>query len=261
MTGGAAALAGAALAGLAGIRHGFFTRAGGVSRGVYASLNCGPGSADDPAAVAENRARAMAALGVPASALRTVRQVHGVDVARACAADAGPERPAADALVAARPGLALGILTADCAPVLFADPEARVVGAAHAGWRGALAGVLARTVEEMERLGARRRRIRAAVGPCIGRLSYEVGPEFPAPFEAADAANRRWFSPPDGSGRRRFDLEGYVQARLAALGLAAVSASGRDTCAEADDFFSYRRSRLTGAPDYGRALSSIVLAP
>ena len=259
--GGPAALTGAALAGFPDLRHGFFTRVGGVSRGVYASLNCGPGSADDPAAVAENRARATVALGVPASALRTVRQVHGIGVAQACAGDAGPERPAADALVAARPGLALGILTADCAPVLFADPEARVAGAAHAGWRGALAGVLARTVEEMERLGARRRRIRAAVGPCIGRSSYEVGPEFAAPFEATDAGNGRWFSPPDETGRRRFDLEGYVAARLAALGLAAVSASGRDTCAEADAFFSYRRSRLTGAPGYGRALSAIVLAP
>ena len=246
----------AALAGLAGIRHGFFARAGGVSEGVYASLNCGPGSADDAAAVAENRARAMAALGLPADALHTARQVHS---ARAIVVEArGAGRRSGDALVTASPGVALGILTADCAPVLLADAEARVVGAAHAGWRGALDGVVDAAVAAMEGLGAGRGRIVAAVGPCIGRASYQVGPEFRARFEAADPANARFFAEPCPGARPHFDLAGYVGARLAALGLARVALSGADTCADVAHF-SYRRARLAGEAGYGRALSAIAL--
>ena len=198
-----------ALAEVDGIRHGFFGRVGGVSDGDYASLNCGPGSADDPGAVAENRARAMAALGLPADALYTARQVHGTDAIVLCAR--GTPRRQGAALVTSTPGVALGILTADCAPVLFADPEARIVGAAHAGWRGALDGVLAAAVHAMEALGARRESIVAAVGPCIGQTSYEVGPEFRDRFEAADEGNSRWFTRPRPGERPRFDLEGYVR--------------------------------------------------
>ena len=233
------------LVGVEGVRHGFFGRAGGVSGGDYASLNCGPGSADDPDAVAENRARAMAALGLPADALYTARQVHGTDaiVLRA----RGTPRRRGDALVTSTPGVALGILTADCASVLFADAETRVLGAAHAGWRGALDGVLGAAVLAMEALGARRGRIVAAVGPCIGQASYEV------------EGNSRWFARLRPGERPRFDLEGYVGARLAALGLAHVSVSGADTCAQEDRYFSYRRACLRGEAGYGRALSAIAL--
>ena len=245
------------MAGVEGVRHGFFGRAGGVSDGDYASLNCGPGSADDPDAVAENRARAMAALGLPADALYTARQVHGTHaiVLRA----RGNPRWRGDALVTSTPGVALGILTADCAPVLFAEPDTRVLGAAHAGWRGALDGVLGAAVLAMEALGARRERIVAAVGPCIGQASYEVGPEFRDRFEAENEGNSRWFARLRPGERPRFDLEGYVGATLAALGLARVSVSGADTCAQEDRYFSYRRACLRGEAGYGRALSAIAL--
>jgi polyphenol oxidase len=162
-------------------------------------------------------------------------------------------------MVTRRPGLALGILSADCAPLLFADPEARVIGAAHAGWRGALAGVAEATVAAMVEAGARRAAIHAAIGPCIGRLSYEVGPEFPAPFLAAEPADRTFFRPGPRVGRFLFDLPGYIEKRLKALGLAAVGRLERDTCAEADDFFSYRRATHEGRRDYGRGLSTIAL--
>ena len=248
-----------ALAGLIGIRHGFFGRAGGVSGGDYRSLNCGPGSADDPGAVTENRARAMAALGLPPDALYTARQVHGTD---AIALDArGTPRRQGDALATASPVIALGILTADCAPVLFADPGARVVGAAHAGWRGALDGVLGAAVSAMEALGAERGRIVAAVGPCIGLASYEVGPEFPAHgSRPEDRGNARWFTAPCPGERPHFDLEGYVGAR-AFRGSAwrMVTVAGADTCADEGLFFSYRRARLRGEAGYGRALSAIAL--
>lgn len=247
------------LAGCSSIKHAFFTRRGGVSGGIYASLNCGLGSNDDSASVHENRSRAMAAMALPADALQTVFQVHGTEVMRV----EGPSqvRDEADGLVTRNPGVALGILTADCAPVLFAEPNAGVIGAAHAGWRGVLAGVLERTVEGMEALGAVRGCITVAVGPCIGQDSYEVGPDFSAPFEADDAANRQWFSDPNAAGKPHFDLEGFVSQRLGNLGLAAVSVCGADTCADPDRFFSYRRSCLVGEKDYGRALSSIALAP
>jgi len=239
-----------------GIAHGFFTREGGVSTGIYASLNCGGGSGDDRDAVAENRARAAAALGVARDALATNHQVHGIAVTRLVRPIAGG-RPRADALVTKERGVALGILTADCVPVLFADRDAGVVGAAHAGWRGALGGVLEATVRAMAGLGADPARIRAGLGPAIAAASYEVGPEFPAPFLAQDPGNARFFAA--ANARFRFDLGGYVRARLGALGLGAVAATGGDTAADPERFFSYRRACLRGEPDYGRLLSAIAL--
>jgi purine-nucleoside/S-methyl-5'-thioadenosine phosphorylase / adenosine deaminase len=247
----------AALARAEGLDHGFFTRRGGVSGGIYAALNCGFGSADETEAVAANRGRAMARLDLAAAALVTCHQTHSTEVAVIDATPPAP--PRADALVTARPGIALGILAADCAPVLLADSAAGLIGAAHAGWRGALGGVLDHTVAAMERLGARRETIVAAIGPCIGRRSYEVGPEFPAPFLDQDAANAAFFTATGTGGRFHFDLEGYVGARLARLGLGAIEAAQADTCADESRFFSYRRSRLNGEPDFGRLLSAIVL--
>jgi len=239
------------------IAHGFFTREGGVSTGIYASLNCGGGSGDDRDRVAENRARAAAMLGVARDALATNHQVHGVAVTTVARPVAGaPAR--ADALVTKERGVALGILTADCVPVLFADPGAGIIGAAHAGWRGALRGVLEATVRAMTALGADPMRIRAGLGPGIAAASYEVGPEFPAPFLAQDPGNARFFAAA-ANARFRFDLPLYVRARLMALGLAAVAATGGDTAADAQRFFSYRRACLRGEPDYGRLLSAIAL--
>lgn len=248
-----------ALAALPGIRHGFFTRAGGVSEGIYASLNCGYGAKDEPERVTENRARAMARAGLPVDSLVTAYQVHSaraVRVERPWAREAAPQ---VDGMVTDRPGVTLGILTADCAPVLFADGAAGVIGGAHAGWRGAQGGVLAATVKAMTGLGAAPERIRAAVGPCIAQESYEVGPEFPAPFLEDDPGNAAFFRPARRDGHFLFDLPGYVVARLRALGLGAVHLLARDTCAEADRFFSYRRATLRGEPDYGRGLSAICL--
>lgn len=242
-----------------GIRHAFFTRQGGVSSGLYSSLNCGLGSGDDAGAVRENRARAMDALDLPPERLTTLYQVHGRDVVTLDAPLAEGERPKADALVTATPGVALGILTADCVPVLFCDAKARVVGAAHAGWKGALGGVLEATVGAMARLGAAPGRISAGIGPCIAQRSYEVGPEFPAPFLAEDADNARFFAPARTEGKWMFDLRGYVADRLSRAGVGEVGALPNDTCGEADRFFSYRRSCLNGEPDYGRGLSAIVI--
>ena len=208
----------------------------------------------------QNRQRALASLGT-ADVLNTVYQVHGRDVV---VADMGWEpkaAPKADAMVTRTPGIALGILTADCAPVLFADRRNRVVGAAHAGWRGAVGGVLAAAVEAMERLGADRQSIHAAVGPTIAQSSYEVGPEFPAPFLAEDAENRRFFRPSQRAGHHMFDLTGYVASQLEALELAAIAVLDRDTCADEARFFSYRRATLRREPDYGRELSAIVIEP
>jgi purine-nucleoside/S-methyl-5'-thioadenosine phosphorylase / adenosine deaminase len=243
-----------------GIRHGFFTRAGGVSTGLYDSLNIGGGSRDDRANVIENRARAMAAFDLPGSALVTAYQIHSTTALTV----AGPwpdAPPHADGLATDKPGVALGILTADCAPILLVDPDAKVIGAAHAGWRGAVGGIGEATVTAMESLGAARRRIHAAVGPCIGVASYEVGPEFPAPFLAADPGNERFFRTASRDGHFMFDLAGYVASRLAALGLGAVETLRFDTCANEERFFSYRRSCLRNEADYGRELSAIVLAP
>jgi YfiH family protein len=241
---------------VAGVRHAFFTRNGGVSKDIYASLNVGIGSNDDPEAVAENRRRCAAHFG--AGALVTAYQVHS---ATAFVADgpwpAGP--PQADAVVSATAGVVCGALAADCAPVLLVDPEARVVAAAHAGWKGALTGVVEATVSRMEGLGAKRARLRAAVGPCIGPASYEVGVEFLERFVSSDRAYARFFSAGAGADKRMFDLPAFVLARLAAAGVETREWVGRDTCAEGADFFSNRRAFKAGEPDYGRLLSAIVL--
>lgn len=245
------------LSGLPGIAHGFFTRRGGVSGGLYASLNVGYGSSDDPANVAENRRRAVAALN--ARSLNTVYQCHGIDVAVAEGAWQPADSPRADAIVTAQPGLAIGILTADCGPVLLVDAENRVIGAAHAGWRGALGGVIEAVVAAMVGLGAQRTSIRAAAGPMIAQASYEVGPEFPAPFIDQNPENKRFFRPSQRTDHHMFDLPGYIRRRLAALGLGTIDVLEKDTCAEEGDFFSYRRATLCGEKDYGRGLSAIML--
>jgi len=250
-------LTAASLSDLPGVTHGFFTRRGGVSGGLYASLNVGYGSSDSPENVAENRRRTVLALN--AQSLNTVYQCHGIDVAVAEAPWQPADSPKADAIVTTRPGLAIGILTADCGPVLLADPENRVVGAAHAGWRGALGGVIEAVVAAMEGLGARRASIRAAAGPMIAQPSYEVGPEFPAPFIGQNSENTRFFRPSERAGHHMFDLPGYIQQRLEALALGRTEVLARDTCAETADFFSYRRATLCGEGDYGRGLSAIVL--
>ncbi len=250
------------LAAVGGVRHAFFTRQGGVSKGVYASLNIGYGSGDARDRIAENRRRSMAALGLPEAALNTVYQVHGTDVAVADRNWDPTDAPRADAQVTDRPGIALGILTADCAPVLFAGSKpdgSAVIGAAHAGWKGAVSGVLAAAVDAMQALGAARATIHAAIGPCIGQDSYEVGPEFPLPFVEENPDSARFFRPGRRDGHPMFDIAGYVESRLTALSLAAVGHIDADTCAEADRFFSYRRTTLAGEPDYGRQLSAIVI--
>ena len=244
----------------AGVRHGFFTREGGVSGGVFASLNCGLGSADDPARIGENRARAMARLDLDGAALVTAYQCHSADCVTVTAPWGRGAAPRADALATSRPGVALGILTADCAPVLFADAHAGVIGAAHAGWRGALGGVLEAAVTAMATLGAARERTVAAVGPCIGPGSYEVGPEFFGAFRKADEANTALFAPSERDGHYMFDLPRYVARRLSRLGLAGVARLAHDTCADADRFFSYRRACHRGERDHGRLLSAIALA-
>lgn len=246
---------------LPGIRHGFFTRAGGVSAGVYASLNCGFGAKDEAARVSENRARAMKLLRLSPGALATAKQVHGAEAVVVEKPWPEDQAPRADALVTNRPGIALGILTADCAPILLADSEARIIGVAHAGWRGALQGVIEAVVAAMEDLGASAPRICAAIGPCIGRSSYEVGPEFPAPFLAQDPGNAVFFARGTRAGHFLFDLPGYTEKRLKALGLKRVELSGADTAAEAARFFSYRRACLKGEPGFGLGLSAIALAP
>jgi YfiH family protein len=245
---------------LPGIRHGFFTRQGGTSRGLYASLNCGAGSKDDPVAVIENRARVARHLGSFEDDVQTIYQVHSAD---AVVVDRLVDRESlakGDALVTRTRGLAIGILTADCAPVLFADPEAKVVGAAHAGWRGALGGVLAATIAAMEGLGADRSRIFAALGPSIGPKSYEVGPEFVAAFEAADAGNARFFTIPKGRTRPHFDLPAYVMHRLGQLGLRNVEQHAPCTYENESMFFSFRRATHRNEADYGRQISAIVVA-
>jgi YfiH family protein len=248
-----------------GIAHGFFGRAGGVSGGIYDSLNCGPGSDDARANVLENRRRVSAAMG--GTALVTVGQVHSPDVltvtrpwdiGRVQAEDALTV-PLGDAMVTAIPGIALGILTADCAPVLFADAEAKVIGAAHAGWKGALTGVLEGTLAAMEKLGARRTGIAAAIGPCIGQANYEVGPEFLVRFAGAGAGNAKYFVPSDRAEHHRFDLESFVADRLAEAGVDRIARLATCTYAHAADFFSFRRATHRGEKDYGREISVIAL--
>ncbi|MCP3736551.1 peptidoglycan editing factor PgeF [Sphingomonas sp. RP10(2022)] len=241
---------------LGDVPHGFLGRRGGVSVGAAAGLNVGLGSQDDPAAIAENRRRAADAV-LPGARLVTLYQVHSAEAVTIAAPHDDAARPHADALVTDRPGLLLGILTADCAPVLFADRDAGVVGAAHAGWKGALGGVTDATIAAMERLGASRARIVAAIGPCIARASYEVDDGFLARFAAVDAANERFFAP-GRAGHHQFDLEAYVASRLATAGLARVEALGRDTYAEEERFFSFRRATHRGEADYGRQISLIA---
>jgi polyphenol oxidase len=241
------------------VRHAFFTREGGVSQGIFAALNCGQGSGDDPALVRRNRAIAMQTLAAAPEALVTAYQVHSRDALLVREPWAPDARPKVDALVTDRPGVVLGILTADCAPLLFADAAAGVIGAAHAGWRGALLGVAESAIEIMCERGAVASRIVAAIGPCIGPDSYEVGPEFPAPFLAADAKSARFFKAAKRPRHFYFDLPGYIAARLAKLGLHSVEAARADTLADEERFFSYRRATLRGEKDYGRLLSAICL--
>jgi YfiH family protein len=242
---------------LEGMPHGFFGRKGGVSTGDLASLNCGLGSDDDPALIAENRRRA-ADVVLPGAALAGLYQVHG---ARCVIVDADSDlnaRPEADALVTRTPGLLLGIVTADCVPVLFADAQAGVVGAAHAGWKGAIAGVTDSALDAMESLGARRTRIAAAIGPCIGRASYEVDDAFVRRFADDDPENERFFAA-GRPGHALFDIAAYVAARLAAAGVGRIAIGGEDTYALAEDYFSYRRACHKGENSYGRQLSAIGL--
>ncbi len=242
---------------LSGARHGFFTRRGGASSGIYLGLNCGPGSNDQSEAVRMNRARVAAALGVAAESLLLLHQVHSADVVVA-GADGWAERPRADAAVTDQPDIALGVLTADCAPVLFHDPEAGVIGAAHAGWRGALDGVLEATLGAMEQLGARTERVRAAIGPTISQRAYEVGPEFLQRFVDADPSHARFFG--NGSGDRYlFNLPGFVLDRLRAAGTAEAEWVGACTYSDKQRFFSYRRATHAGEADYGRLISAIAL--
>lgn len=237
--------------------HGFLGRRGGVSIGELAGLNVGYGSSDEPAAIEENRGRAIAAV-LPGAELATVHQVHSAEAVYVETAWPQLERPHADAMVTDRPNVLLGILTADCAPVLLADRHAMVVGAAHAGWRGAFGGVTDSTIAAMERLGATRNNIRAAVGPCIAQPSYEVDEDFRARFLAADGANERFFIT-GAAGKPHFDLEAYVVHRLLAAGIGEVEALGLDTYAEPERFYSYRRASHRGEADYGRQLSAIGL--
>ncbi|MBA4756877.1 peptidoglycan editing factor PgeF [Sphingosinicella sp.] len=242
---------------LDGLPHGFLGRRGGVSEGIVAGLNVGLGSQDDRAAIAENRCRAVEAV-LPGAKLVTLHQVHSPDTIAVTAPYPDDARPHADALATATPGLLLGILTADCAPVLLADREAGVVGAAHAGWKGALGGVTDSVVAAMETLGARRERIAAAVGPCIARASYEVDEGFFRRFCEADPENERFFL--DGrAGHHQFDLEAYVGARLAAAGIGHVELLGADTYANAQAYFSFRRATHRGEADYGRQIALIGL--
>jgi YfiH family protein len=241
------------------IRHAFFTRQGGVSEGLFASLNCGFGSRDDPRRVEDNRGIAAAHLGLTAERLVSCHQVHGTRAITVERPWRRADNPRADGMVTAVPGIALGVLAADCAPVLFADPAARIIGAAHGGWRGALAGVMEATVAAMAALGARPERIRAGIGPCIAQQSYEVGAEFEAAFAAADPNNARFFQTAERPGHFLFDLPGYIGHRLERLGLAAVERAPHDTAAEDTLFFSYRRACQRGEPDYGRGLAAIAL--
>ncbi|MFT5486309.1 MAG: YfiH family protein [Paracoccaceae bacterium] len=250
----------ASLDNITGVRHAFFTRDGGVSDGIYASLNCGAGSSDDPTRVQENKRRAAAHLELEEDRLVTLYQVHSPEVVTLT--DPGQilaNRPEADAMVTRTPGVALGILTADCAPVLFADAEGGVIGAAHAGWRGALGGVVENTIAAMENLGATRRGIRATVGPCIAQSSYQVGADFPDPFVEDDAGAITLFRPDGETGKHLFDLQGYVLRRLEQAGIGSLGTLDVDTYAAEDLFFSYRRTCHRGEDDYGRGLSAITL--
>ncbi len=245
---------------LPGVAHAFFTRRGGVSAGVYASLNGGIGSRDEPDAVRANRARMAAAIGVAPDRFAIPYQVHSPDVATISSSFAPEARPRCDALVTATPGLGLGVTGADCGMILFADPHARVIGAAHAGWKGALAGVVEATVEAMARLGASPQRTSAALGPCIAQSSYEVGPEFVAAFAAADAESARFFVPSVNPERAMFELHAYIARRAQRAGVGRFEDLALDTYADEEQFFSYRRATHRKEPDYGRLVAAIAIA-
>ena len=243
----------------AGIRHAFFTREGGVSSGLYASLNGGQGSDDDPVLVRENRARMAAHMGVPVGNFVSLYQIHSPDVVTVTSAWPNDERPRADAMVTREKGIALAIGTADCGPILFADRSAGIIGAAHAGWKGAFGGVLESTIGAMESLGADRNRIAVALGPMLSQRNYEVGPEFLAAFLAADATNARFFLPGPKPDHPHFDLPGYIGMRLVAAGIRDVEDCGLCTYADETRFYSFRRKTHRGEADYGRLIAAIVL--
>jgi YfiH family protein len=249
-----------AINGISGVRHAFFTRDGGVSDGPFRALNCGFGSGDDPDNVTRNRAIALEKLELGDAELVTAYQKHTADVTIVTEPWQPADAPVADALVTALEGIALGILSADCAPVLLADPRARVVGAAHAGWRGALSGVTDAAVDAMTKLGADPARIIAAIGPCIAQRSYEVGEDFAETFVADDPDNAMFFRPARREGHRMFDLSGYISRRLNRSGVRRVIRAPGDTCLESARFFSYRRMVLEGGQEYGRGLSVIALS-
>lgn len=243
----------------AGVRHGFFGREGGVSTGIFATLNTGPGSGDDPEAVAENRARCAEALGVAPDRLLTLHQAHSPKAVIVSEPWSG-ERPQADAMATSAPGLALGVLAADCMPFLFADAEARVIGAAHAGWRGALGGVLEATIAAMKELGAEPARIIAALGPCLRQPNFEVGLDLLERFTAKYPASERFFAPGASLEKRQFDLAGFGRWRLSEAGVTTLDDAGICTLGAPDRYFSYRASRRAGEADYGRNLSAISLS-
>ncbi|WP_417690971.1 peptidoglycan editing factor PgeF [Roseibium sp.] len=242
-----------------GIRHAFFTRQGGVSNGLYAGLNIGLGSDDVREHVLENRSRAADHFSLPVSRLITPHQIHSADVLTVTAPFGKDDSRHGDALVTDRPGLLLGIATADCGPVLFADPKARVIGAAHSGWKGAIGGIVENTLTAMEALGADRSDVTAVLGPTISKKAYEVGPEFRARFLTDNLIFERFFSPSDKAGHFMFDLPGFILHQLQEAGVGAARALGRCTYAEETQFFSYRRTTHRGEPDYGRLLSAITL--
>lgn len=246
------------LSAVPGLRHAFFTREGGVSTGIYASLNGGVGSDDDPAAVTENWRRMAEHLGVQPRQFLTVFQIYSPDVAVATAPWDTASRPRADAIVTNVPGLALGVTAADCGPILFVDPQAQVIGAAHAGWKGAFGGVIENTIAAMEALGASRATMIAAIGPLIRQPSYEVGAEFVTRFTETDTGNARFFVPSSQAGHSMFDLAGYIRFRLERAGLLMIDDVGVDTYAD-ERFFSYRRTTHRKEPDYGRNIHAIVL--
>jgi YfiH family protein len=241
------------------IRHGFFTRAGGVSRGIYASLNGGVGSDDAPDNVNENRARMATALGVNPDQLLSLYQIHSSEVVVAEEPWTRDRRPRADAVVTRTPSLAISVSTADCGPLLFADSQAGVVGAAHAGWRGAFTGIIEATIAAMEQLGANRNDITAALGPTISQPNYEVGPEFVTRFIAADTANARFFKSSERAGHALFNLNAYIAARIARAGIVKFEDLGLCTYADPERFYSFRRSTHRSEPDFGRHINAITL--
>jgi polyphenol oxidase len=246
------------LSAVPGLRHAFFTREGGVSDGIYASLNGGIGSSDDPAGVAENRRRMAEHMGVAPDRFLSVHQIHSPDAVIARGPWEGASRPRADAIVTRTEGIAIGVTAADCGPILLVDPNARVIGAAHAGWKGALTGILESTIEAMERLGAERGGIVAAIGPVIRQHSYEVGAEFVERFVGADAENARFFIPSTREGHAMFDLAGFIRMRLENAGVLMIDDLGIDTYSD-ERFYSYRRSVHRKEPDYGRHVHAIAL--